>query len=209
MSNFLIKMKHRFSTILKAKFVFFLYKVINFFLFILSFLLWPRKAVIPQKICIYRIGNIGDIICAIPSIIAIRKAYPNAHITLLTSPGQKGAVGAKELIKDAWFIDRLWVYYSDDIDSIQKVIEFMKKLRRESFCLWITLPMELWNLKTILRNMAFIRLCKVKSVAGFMISTIKLWANAQTKLSKFDNEVERLMKILVYYNLPVLQEVDY
>ena len=53
-----------------------------------------RRVESPKKILVFKVGNIGDIICAIPSFIAIRKNYPEAEITLLTSPGVKGIPGA-------------------------------------------------------------------------------------------------------------------
>ena len=41
----------------------------------------------PKRIIVYKTGNIGDIACAVPALIAIRRANPNAHICLITSPG--------------------------------------------------------------------------------------------------------------------------
>lgn len=205
-----MKVKHKFGGIFKAKIIFLLYRVINFVLFILSMVLWPKGlGKNPKKICIYRIGNIGDVICAIPALIAIRKAYPEAHITLLTSPGKEGMYGAKELIRGAWFIDRLLVYHSHDIDSVTKTFQFSRKLRSESYDLFIVIPVELWNLKVILRNMLFTKLCGPKKAVGFTLSTIKLWAREQSNLYMFDNEVERLIKVLKYYNVPIGNEIAY
>src|SRR4030067_3579101 len=82
---------------------------INGVLSLLQALLWlrsmPRN---PKKICIHRVGQIGDILCAIPAIKAIRKAYPEAEITLLTSPGEEGNPGAAELLKGAKWINHLY-----------------------------------------------------------------------------------------------------
>lgn len=203
-------MKKRALVVLKANIVFFLYKVINLFLLLLSFLLWPNRRIQnPKKICIYRIGNIGDIVCAIPAIIAIRNAYPDTHITFLTSPGKKGAPGAKELLEGAWFINKLLVYYSDDINSIGKIRQFIKRLRHESFDLWVELPAELTRLRTAIRNIFFAKLCGVKHACGFVISTIKLWAHEQSEIHQFDNEVERLIKILKRSKLPINSKVIY
>ena len=114
--------KGGFITAFKAHIAVVLYKITNFFLFSLERVLWPRRNMkSPKKICIFRTGNVGDIICSIPAFIAIRYAYPNAHITLLTSPGHKGMVGAKELLEHTWFFDRLWVYYSEDIKTPIKI----------------------------------------------------------------------------------------
>ncbi|MBW2045868.1 MAG: glycosyltransferase family 9 protein [Deltaproteobacteria bacterium] len=194
---------------IKAKFVFFLYGFLNLSLLILSFMFWPKKIIAPKKICIYRIGNVGDIVCAIPAIIAIRRAFPDAHITLLTSPGARVMAGAGELIKDAWFIDKLWIYYSDEIKELIKVKELIKKIRTETFDLWINLPHELINYKTLIRNMLFIKLCGVKAARCFEVSTIKLWAKEQSRLRRFDNEAERLMKILRRWRIPVKEKIIY
>lgn len=43
-----------------------------------------------RRIVVYRIGNIGDILVTLPTLNAIRKRFPGAHIALLTSPGKKG-----------------------------------------------------------------------------------------------------------------------
>lgn len=194
---------------IKAKVVFFLYRAINFFLSTLSFIFWPRKVRNPKKICIYRIGNIGDMVCAVPALIAIRRGYPDAQITLLTSPGKRNLSGAKELLSGAGFIDRLWVYYKDDISSYYKMCQFFRKLRRESFDLWITLPANLWNLRTLIRNMLFVKLCRVKQACGFVIGVIRLWTKEQSKFRRFDNEVKRLTELLKTCNLAIDDKIDY
>lgn len=202
---------------IKANIVFFLYRAVNFFLSALAFIFWPKKVKNPKKICIYRIGNIGDIVCAIPAIIAIRRGYPDARITLLTSAGQKDLSGAKELLEGAGFIDRLWVYHQDDIAAYHKIYRFFRKLRGESFDLWITLPANLWNLKALIKNMLFVKLCGARQACGFRIDTIRLWTKQQSKFRRFDNEVEHLMRLVktsglavggeVHYELPITEDI--
>jgi hypothetical protein len=39
--------------------------------------LWPRRRpAAPRRVCIYRIGNVGDTACAVPAMYAIRRAWP-------------------------------------------------------------------------------------------------------------------------------------
>jgi len=203
---------------LKAHIIFLFYKVANILLDFLVIILWPRPLLKnPKKICIYRIGNIGDIICTIPALIAVRRAYPKAEITLLTSPGKKGMYGAMELIKGAWFIDKIEVYYSEDIKNNAGRWRLIKEIRSQKFDLWIMFPNEMWNIKVILRNMLFAKLCGVKKAFGFVLSTIKIWTKEQSKYREFDNEVERLIKILkknikfisdkIEYDLPLTREI--
>jgi ADP-heptose:LPS heptosyltransferase len=68
---------------------------------------------------------------------------------------------------------------------------------------------ELWNLPTILTKIIFFKMCRVKSVCGFMLSTIKIWGKEQSTLIKFDNEVERLIKLLHHYQLEIASEIIY
>lgn len=193
-----------------ARLVGFLYDTTNAFLKSLAWLLWPRGVpAAPQKICLYRIGNIGDTACAVPALIAVRRTYPSAHITLLTASSGGGRVGAEELLDHAWFIDQILKYRSEEVGHVRGALQFAKTLRDQSFDLWIYFPQELIALPTLLRNLAFVFLCGVKKAIGFEISTIKLWARAQSKCYRFDNEVDRLLSILKRWHIPIKSEVEY
>jgi len=206
------------NAMLKAKCAENLELLQNIFLEIIYKVLWSfcKKNKIPKKICIYRIGNIGDIICAIPSMIAIRKKFPNANITLLTSPGGKNMPGAKELLKNAWFIDNMWIYYMHEIISLRQKLNFIKRVRSNKFDLWIELPTNLVTFQTALRNILLAKLSGAQNAFGFRINTVKLWAKEQSKYRKFTKEVDRLLQILqiqsiytkeILFDLPI-SEID-
>lgn len=190
----------------KAGFVAFCYWLANWFLKISASILWPRKIEnSPKKICVYRVGNIGDIICTIPALISIRRAYPQADITLLTSTGRKG-IGAKELIDNAWFINNLWVYYPDEIKNIR---QFIKKIRAEHYDLLISLPQDHITFRSLIRNLIFIKLCGVKKAVGFELSVIKFWAHSQSQVYFFEDEVNRLVNLLKRWGIPVSDKIEY
>ena len=118
------------------------YNLLNAFLGLFRKLLfWPgRNLKNPRNILIFRVGNIGDIICSIPSMIAIRGNFPKAKITLLSSPGKQEMPGAKELLTNAGFLDRLIVYSREEIDTLKKKINLINKLRKIQFDLVVELP---------------------------------------------------------------------
>ena len=169
---------------------------LNFWLKIFKNILFFRKIKNPQNILIYKVGNIGDIICAIPSFIAIRRNYPNAKITLLTSPGAKGAIGAKELLSGVWYFDEMKIYYADEIDSLGKKRKFVKDLRGNNYDLFIQIPDDLANFRTLLRNIVFAKFIGIKSAFGFKIRTIQLFKKTQVDYLIKKNEVDNLLLIL-------------
>src|ERR1700694_4782394 len=84
------------------------YRAVNGFLRAAAFLLWPRaRPSSAERVCVFRIGNVGDIACVLPALRAVRQAYPTAHFTLLTSPGAAGMPGAADVLEGAAWIDEL------------------------------------------------------------------------------------------------------
>lgn len=175
-----------------AKLIVFLRGVLNFLLSMLRLLFWPtRRPLNPKRICIHRVGQIGDIVCAIPAMLAIRHAYPEAELTLLTSPGAKGNPGAKELLSNAKWINHLWVYHSDDINSPKKILSFINELGEKKFDAWFQLPQDLTTFSLELRNMFFAKLAGVKWATGYYVNTLPIFFRAQLLHLKSIREADR------------------
>ncbi len=199
----------KFSDKIKAGFVAFCYWLTNSFLKLSALIFWPRKIEkSPKKICVYRVGNIGDIICSIPAFISIRRAYPEAHIVLLTSTGQKG-IGAKDLLLNAWFIDKLWEYRQEEISGSKNIREFIQKMRLECFDLLISLPQDHITFRSLIRNLFFLKSCGVKKAIGFELSVIRLWAHSRSEVYFFEDEVSRLVNLLRRWGIPASDKIEY
>src|SRR5579871_2239848 len=115
---------------------------------------WPRRRPLhPKRVCIYRIGNIGDTACALPAMYAIRCAYPDSHLTLVTSPGKRGAVGARDLLEGVSWLDEIFVYHTEDIATARGRLDLMRNLRARKFDLWLELSVVAAPLITLFRNL--------------------------------------------------------
>lgn len=158
--------------------------------------LWPRRRPLDAKrVCIYRIGNIGDTACAIPAMHAIRRAYPAAHLTLVTSPGKAGSIGARELIGGMSWIDEIVEYHSEDIASASGRIELIRNLRARQFDVWIELPAVAATLARQFRNMAVACAAGARWGYGWRYEP-RFAAQAQTTFLEFPDEVVRLLEIV-------------
>ncbi len=169
---------------------------LNFWLFFFRNLFFYEKISNPKNILIYKIGNIGDIVCAIPSFIAVHRFYPRAKITILTSPGLRSAPGARELLAGAWYLDELKIYYADEINSLNKKKKFIKDLRGNNYDLFIQIPDDLANFRTLFRNMIFAKFIGAKSAFGFKIRTVQLFKKTQIDYTTQKTEVESLLDLL-------------
>ncbi len=180
----------------------------NFFLLFFQKILFPSRLKNPKNILIFKVGNIGDTICAIPSFIAIRRFYLNAKITLLSSPGKVGAVGAQEFFNSAWYFDNLKIYYSDGISNADNRKRLIKDLKKESYDFFIQLPDDLAGFKTLLRNMVFAKLIGAKNAFGFKIRTVQLFKKSQVDYSSQKSEVLSLLELLKENGIN-FQKVEY
>ncbi|GEM_PF-202257 len=171
-------------------------RIANALLRDLAFLLWPRKR--PRsaaRVCVYRIGNIGDMVCALPAIHAIRRAYPEAHLTLLTSPGLRGAAWTGELLEDLGWFDAIDVYHAEDIAGWRKLFAMARRLRARRFDVWIELPPALAPFRVMLRNLLLAGGTGVRWAGGWELATVRTGRQAQSESREFDDEVVRLLKI--------------
>lgn len=181
-----------------------LYQSVNASLAGLATMLWPADR--PQqarRVCIFRIGNIGDIACALPAMRNVREAYPHAHVTLLTSPGPQGRPGAMELWPALDWINEVLVYHTRDIATVPQRWSLLRELRSRRFDVWIELPNNLSTVSRQVRDMVFTRMLGVRWARGWQIGTIRWAAQAQSEHLRFTNEVERLLGILAHAGIPV------
>ncbi len=194
-------------------------KILNLILKFWEAVLFPQKETSPKKILIFKVGNIGDIICAIPSFIAIRKNFPGAEITLLTSPGDGNVPGASELLSGARYLDRIIKYSVNDLDSFGGILRLVRGLRKERYDLFINLPADSWaSFRVLFRNMVFARLLGARKAIGFRVRVlINLFKRTQIDYASGRQETDTLLDILteggvnvgeVNFDLPISRETE-
>ncbi len=171
--------------------------------------LWPgARPAGAERVCVFRIGNIGDIACALPAIRCVRNAYPHARLTLLTSPGQAGMPGARELLDGAPWIDELRVYHADDIETLSKRWRLLREMRARRFDVWVEIPNNLSSVSRQFRDLMFTWMTGVGWARGWEFSTLRWAAQAQSEYFVFANEVDRTLDIVRRAGIPV-EGVDF
>jgi ADP-heptose:LPS heptosyltransferase len=191
------KPAHSLSRRIQAALAFTLYGWINVLLKSVALMLWPRRR--PQdaeRIAIFRIGHIGDITCALPAIYAVRRAYPSAHLTLITSTGRVNSPGARELLEGVSWIDEIMSYSAEDIATLRNRWCLAQKLRRRRFDIWISLSPNLTSVWRELRDLMFVRVVGPRWARGWSVSTLGIAAQAQSEHMVFPDEVEKNLALI-------------
>lgn len=90
----------------------------------------------PRKIALLRASRIGDFLCAIPAVRAIRKALPDAEITMITLPMlQELAERSPYIDKVALFPGFPWI--AEQLFEPRKTVQFLQQMQNEHFDLAI------------------------------------------------------------------------
>lgn len=157
-----------------------------------GFRLLPANEDEIQRILIFRIGNVGDVAAAVPTLDAIRQRFPNAQISLLTSPGAAGAPGAKELLVPGSIVDSLIVYHKTDIATWTGRRRLVRRIREGRFDLFIELSNILAPFRQVLQSMLLARLAGCRYGIGFQVAPSRLFPRVQALRLRFQTESERL-----------------
>jgi ADP-heptose:LPS heptosyltransferase len=172
---------------LKLTFVAALLRLDNILLNSLRALLY-RKPGQPGRVLVFRTGSLGDNLCAIPSIIAIRKKYPGAELHILANAGRSSLVTLEKLLSP--------VYYDQIIDySGFSKKELFRLLRKKKYDMVVYLPQVDVPMTSLIRDLFFFRFV-ARSGFGWRRSSIPFFRQTQERHLVFENEITRLRLLL-------------
>lgn len=121
-----------------------------------------------KKILIYRAGQLGDIIIALPALWALRRHFPSAQLCMLVDrhPNVHYVTPNQALPRDGLVDD--WIEYPASITGVQSrlLVKTLFDLRRRCFDTMVYLvprgrqPWHIW------RDLAFFRLAGIRNFIG-------------------------------------------
>ena len=172
-----------------------IYRIGNLLLTGLTGVFYTRRKKPPEKIAIFRTGNLGDTFCSIPAIRAVRARYPRARYILLTSEKTEGRPHPLEVLKDIIPFDKHILFNISELRNPRYLIRLIKRLRREDIDLLVYLGFSVKYLR-ILRDTFFYKISGCKSAVGFIWGRHSFFRLSQRRYRCFGNEVERLMEVV-------------
>lgn len=125
-----------------------------------------RRTTPPRHVLVVRLGNVGDIVVAIPAFRGLRALYPRARLTLLTSPTRHGAPGGREVLANDPIFDAMIVYYEDESGRPDFLGTLRRRLRESAVDLAVVLPNHMTSFASLAKYLALFAASGVRRTAG-------------------------------------------
>ncbi len=156
-----------------------------------------------MKILIYRFGQLGDTLFALPSLWAIRRAFPDARLTYLASdhPGC-GFIDARMVLPPEGLIDDWLTYALDGPGGIRGMLRLWKQLRSQRFDLLVYLVPRGRPHQSIWRDLLFFRTAGIRRVVGHKGISFPPRKSGQP-LPLIDYEADHLLRRLALNQIPI------
>lgn len=150
-----------------------------------------------NRILIYHIGHLGDTICAIPAMAAIRERFPTARITLLTNKEDKGYPDPQEILSGNKFLDDIIAYPPKRIREPKIFWNLFRSIWSMKVDLLIYLPNYRIKISRLIRDRYFFRIAGCRQLIGFNLPKASriYWENGN-EMIVYPQEVDRLMELL-------------
>ena len=145
-----------------------------------------------KRILIYRPGALGDTIVAVPTIQALRRAYPDAALALMTVHLDTGIWADQVLREFAWFDDVI-TYAPGDLRKPSRVVALWRRVRRFGADAVVHLSSEQNSPARILRDRAFFALAGIPQFVGGAAASVTWYGRRRTDDRLYPFEVDRLL----------------
>ncbi len=128
-----------------------------------------------KRVVVYRIGSLGDTLVVLPAFHLVRRAFPDAHITLLTNiPVNAKAAPMETVLRNTnLYTDTL--KYPVSLRNLRELFRLRKVLRDGHYDCLVYLASPKGGILTSLRDYVFFRSCAIARVVGvpFSRSTLR------------------------------------
>lgn len=158
-----------------------------------------------QRILVYRTGQIGDTIIALPAMWAVRRQFPSVYLCLLTGQhAQSNFVLATEVLPRAGLFDDI-LTYPTDLSGVgfRTLPAALLKIRRQHFDTLIYLAPRIRLPKQVRRDLIFFWLAGIRRFIGHRGFEPLQTPGDGSPLFEVEQEANHLLKRLSLSGIPV------
>lgn len=154
-----------------------------------------------KRILVFRIGQLGDTIIALPAMWAIRQHFQSAHISLLSDSHETSSYILPQMILPSEGLFDQWLTYP--IKYLQGYLELMIAIRRQNFDTLVYLAPSVRSLPQVWRDLFFFRIAGIQHFIGHRGFTKLPVKIPGQPLPIMEHETDHLLRRLSLSGIPV------
>jgi len=156
-----------------------------------------------KRVVVYRFGSLGDTLVVLPAFHLVRKAFPNAHITLLTNiPVHAKAAPMEAVLGGAGFYDDV-LRYPVSMRNFDGLVRLRKSLKEGAYDCLVYMASPKGGPMTSVRDFLFFRSCGIPQVIGVPFSRSALRSLPVPGTNLYTSRTSRALE-----SLSVLGKID-
>ena len=160
----------------------------------------------PLRILVFRMGQIGDTVAALPSLWALRDQFPRAHIVILSEiPGKKTHLPPETVLPKSGLVDGFEKYPGgSSLKNLLRAWRKIRQLRHQGFDTLVYLTPSGRTAKQRRRDQWFFRGCGFRHLVGMRgFARVLRPRQADGTLVRLPREADALLERLRHDGLPV------
>jgi heptosyltransferase-3 len=156
-----------------------------------------------KKILVFRIGELGDTLIALPALRAIRDAFPAARISLVGNADYRGRhITAQQVLPAKDLVDEWILYPSDYRGAFLDRLRLLKKLRHGRYDTLVYLAPRRRSRSAVRRDLLFFRLAGIRNVIG-QKGFVPMPMSSGAELPGVEHEADHLLRRISLGGIPV------
>ena len=145
------------------------------------------------NILVFRPGQLGDTVCAIPAICAVRENVEPCNLVLLSDTHvQNNYPKASEILLEFGLIDEAITYSPDSAFRLYEILTLRQKIKRRGINTVFYFAPSGRRFRQKLRDMLFFKWCGIKNIYGLKLT------NGDSTLQRNAHETDRLLQMLQF-----------
>ena len=122
-----------------------------------------------DKVLIYRLASLGDTVVSLPCFHGIRRAYPQAHHSLLTVSPHGKRTSAMSVLRGTGLVDD-YFHYRQGTRNIRELMDLRRRVRQRAPDILFYFFARPKSYPMLIRDLAFFWSCGVRRMVGLPFS---------------------------------------
>jgi ADP-heptose:LPS heptosyltransferase len=157
----------------------------------------------PARILVYRCGALGDTIVALPTMRAVREAYPDAELVLMTANDGAGILWTDQVVREFGWFAHVVTYRARELATIRGLAGVLARVRAVRPDLVVYLGSDHNSGIRTLRDRLFFLLAGAHRFVAASSDKVRFFGRLRRERREYPHEVDRLLDALRRAGIPV------